>query len=58
MKKVKLSLKDRLVKSLEVRMNNLKKKMATVSGYYKTERKEIRQEMEFIAIQLNALRKK
>ncbi len=58
MNKVKLSPKESLVKSLERKFSNLQKKLRSLTANYLADKKEIKQEMELVAIQLNALKKK
>lgn len=57
MKKKLLSPKEKLLKSLEVRMNNLKKKRISFDDAWAESDKQISDELALIEIQLKALKK-
>ncbi len=56
--KQKLSPKEKLLKSLETRANNLRKKRLMFQKEFSLKCKDINEEMSLINIQLSALKKK
>lgn len=55
--KPKLSLKGKLLKSLQVKHKNLKKKLNNLNETYRTQKNVIEEELEVLDIQLRALQK-
>lgn len=55
MEKVKLTLKEKLIKGLEIRSKNLKKKLTTCTVAFKEEKQKIEEELQVVEIQLKAL---
>ncbi len=53
----KLTLKQKLTKSLGIKQKNLKKKLASVTDSYQQEKKEILEALEIVELQLKALLK-
>lgn len=53
----KLSSKERLVKKLERRFINLKKKLTAITQDYQDQKRVVVEEIEIIGVQLKALKK-